>query len=145
MGDDDRADGVAGAIEDYHRRRALGEAVEPDSYRPSLGDRHEEFLAILRQSRRIDEASAAPPSETLPRTFGPYTLLRELGRGAAGVVYEAVHRDLGRRAALKVLRTGFDSEPTALERFRREARACSQIRHDHVVEIYEMGEAEGRP
>jgi serine/threonine protein kinase len=145
MGDDGRADGVAGAIEDYHRRRALGEAVEPEAYRRTLGDRHEEFLAILRQSRRIDEASSAPASEALPRTFGPYTLLRELGRGAAGVVYEAVHRDLGRRAALKVLRTGFDSEPTALERFRREARACSQIRHDHVVEIYEMGEAEGRP
>ena len=87
----------------------------------------------------------AAPAEIFPRPFGAYTLLRELGGGAMGVVYEAMHRDLGRKVALKVLRTGFDTEPLALERFRREARACAQIRHPNIVEIYEAGQAEGRP
>jgi hypothetical protein len=76
--------------------------------------------------------------------FGEFTLLSELGRGAVGVVYEAVHRSLGRTVALKVLKTGFDTHPTAIERFKREARACAQVRHDHVVEVYQAGEHEGR-
>jgi hypothetical protein len=91
-------------------------------------------------------AGVAPrEGERLPRPFGPYTLLREIGRGAMGVVYEALQRDLGRSVALKVLRTGFDTGSDALERFRREARACAQVRHDHIVQVYEAGEAEGRP
>jgi hypothetical protein len=136
---------LAQCLEDYHRRRALGEHPGAADYRGRAGTFFDEFLQILAAESAIDEILAPPPEEALPRPFGPYTLLRELGRGAVGVVYEALHRDLGRRVALKVLRTGFDTEPSALERFRREARACAQVRHDHIVEIYEYGESQGRP
>jgi hypothetical protein len=136
---------LADALEDFHRRRARGEVPRAEDYRRRLGDSHPEFQAILEAETLIDAALAPPTSDPLPRPFGAYTLLRELGRGAAGVVYEAVHRDLGRTVALKVLRTGFDTDRTALERFRREARACAHVRHPHIVAIYEVGDVDGRP
>jgi predicted Ser/Thr protein kinase len=86
-----------------------------------------------------------PRGPSLPRPFGEYTLIRELGRGAMGVVFEAVHRSLGRKVALKVLRTGFDTDDVARQRFKREARSCAQVRHDHIVEVYDAGEVEGQP
>ncbi len=137
------------ALEDFHRRRAMGELPEPAQYVDRLGDSHAEFLEILAAEAAIDEAIFGASKESLdlelPRPFGPYTLLSELGHGAVGVVYEALHRDLGRKVALKVLRTDFSTDPRARERFRREARACAQVRHPNLVEIYEAGEAEGRP
>ncbi len=133
-------------LEDYHRRRALRQTVSAEDYRERLGPLFDEFLDLLAAESSLDAVlEPETPAEAFPRPFGGYTLLRELGAGAMGVVYEAVHRDLGRKVALKVLRTGFDTDPLALERFRREARACAQVRHDHIVEIYEAGTAEGRP
>jgi predicted Ser/Thr protein kinase len=99
------------------------------------------FARLLEAESSFDEALREEEGD-LPREFGAYTLVRELGRGATGVVYEA--RRGGRTVALKVLRQGFDA-PDAVARFRREAEACARIRHDHVVEVYEAGEAEGRP
>lgn len=132
-------------LADYHRRIGLGEQVDPARYQAELDDLYPEFQRLLVEGAMIDDARRSPEKDALPRAFGGYTLLRELGRGASGVVYEAVHRELGRRVALKILRTGFDTHVTARERFRREARACAQIRHDHVVEIYEAGVEDDRP
>ncbi len=132
-------------LEDFHQRRARGETPGPEEYRERAGESYPDFLDLLSAESAIDavmELSTEPP---LPRPFGSYTLLRELGRGAFGVVYEALQRGLGRTVALKVLRTGFDTTPDAIERFKREAVACAQVRHAHVVEVYEAGENEGRP
>ncbi|MDJ0973294.1 MAG: serine/threonine-protein kinase [Planctomycetota bacterium] len=132
-------------LADYHRRVGLGEQVEPARYADELGGLFPEFEKLLVESAMIDDARRPLSKDALPRPFGGYTLLKELGRGASGVVYEAVHRELGRRVALKILRTGFDTHQTARERFRREARACAQVRHDNIVEIYEAGVEEDRP
>ncbi|MHC4858525.1 MAG: serine/threonine-protein kinase [Planctomycetota bacterium] len=136
---------LAESLEEYHRRRALGEAPTAEDYRERLGEHFEEFAELLAAETAIDELLEPPAADDFPLPFGEYTLVGELGRGAMGVVYEAVHRSLGRKVALKVLRTGFDTEPLALERFRREARACAQVRHDNIVQIYEAGQVEGRP
>jgi len=144
MDKNDRYDVLGRILEDYHRRKALGEKVHPEDYRREAGPRYEEMCELLRAEEALDEALFPTEEAALPRTFGDYTLLSELGRGAAGVVYEAVHRGLGRKVALKILKTGFDTEPSVVKRFRREARACAQVRHDHVVEIYEAGVREGR-
>jgi hypothetical protein len=137
---------LAECLEEYHRRRALRESISAVDFEERLGPHFDEFIELLAAESSLDAAmSNEAPAEAFPRPFGAYTLLRELGGGAMGVVYEAMHRDLGRKVALKVLRTGFDTEPLALERFRREARACAQVRHDSIVEIYEAGFAEGRP
>ena len=77
--------------------------------------------------------------------LGKYEIRGELGRGAMGVVYEAMQRGLERKVALKVLRTGFDTDDVARERFRREARAAAHIRHPSIVEIYDAGETDGQP
>ncbi|MHC4933258.1 MAG: serine/threonine-protein kinase, partial [Planctomycetota bacterium] len=144
MAEESRERDLADLLEDYHRRRALGESVRPEDYRDAAGQGFEELKEILEAEAALDEAMASTDAPTFPIPFGQYTLLSELGRGAVGVVYEAIHRDLGRTVALKILKTGFDTHPTAIERFRREARACAQLRHDNIVEVYEAGEHDGR-
>jgi len=143
--DADRA--LADCLEDYHRRRALAERPRPEDYADRVGDRLDELRRIVETEERVDAAlgETGPQGAAFPRAFGEYTIVRELGRGAMGVVYEAVHRPLGRTVALKVLRTGIDSDPVALERFRREGRACAQVRHPHIVEVYDAGEFDGQP
>jgi tRNA A-37 threonylcarbamoyl transferase component Bud32 len=135
---------LAEAVEDYHRRQALGLPVDPAEYAASLGPRHAELLAILEAERALDEVTAPSEGPGLPRAFGPYTLVRELGKGGVGVVYEAVERSLGRTLALKILRAGLSEDPEVQERFRREARTCAALRHDNIVAIHASGEIDGQ-
>ncbi|MDJ0974554.1 MAG: serine/threonine-protein kinase [Planctomycetota bacterium] len=136
---------VAACIEDYRRRRALGEHPNPESYRAELSGCFDDFLDVLTAESFFDEALTVPREFRLPRAFGHYTLERELGRGSAGVVYEALDTHRNERVALKVMRAGFDTDAHARERFLREARACQQVNHLNVVEIYAAGEIEERP
>ncbi len=116
-----------------------------EAFKEQLGDLNGEFLELVAAETALDEALEPAVDAPLPLAWGKYTILREIARGAAGVVYEAVHRELGRKVALKVLRTGLDTDDTTRERFRREAQALAQIEHDHIVDIYEFGEIDGRP
>src|SRR5262249_46347911 len=115
----DDADRVlADCLEEYHRRLALAENPRPEDFADRVGDRLAELRRIVETERKLDIALGdVRQSAELPRPFGDYTLIRELGRGAMGVVYEAVHRPLGRTVALKILRTGLDVDGVALERF----------------------------
>ena len=142
---DRREDDIADALADLQGRKTRGEGTDVLAYRERLGESHAEFLLLADTDALLDDLIEPPPAEVLPRELGPYTLLRELGRGAVGVVYEAVHRTLRRRAAVKVLRHGFDADPQARERFRNEAASSARVRHDHVVEIYDASEVDGRP
>lgn len=82
-------------------------------------------------------------------TFGKYEILRELGRGAMGVVYEARDPSNGVEVALKVMsppsRKSKDAEKRQFERFGRESRALSGLNHPNVVHLTERGEIGGRP
>ncbi|HET6582088.1 MAG TPA: serine/threonine-protein kinase, partial [Nannocystaceae bacterium] len=74
-----------------------------------------------------------------------YRLVRWLGDGGMGVVYEAEHVDLGRRVALKILRSEACRRPELVDMFRAEARTVAQIRSDYIVEVYDFAEvADGR-
>ena len=76
--------------------------------------------------------------------FGQYRIVRLLGRGGMGEVYEVEHRVLERRYALKLLPPDFASRPEALDRFRREARVMANLEHPHIVRVDDFADTEGR-
>src|SRR6185369_16730333 len=73
---------------------------------------------------------------------GNYRILRTLGEGGMGVVYEAEHVAMRRRAAIKVLRPELVKEEQAIHRFFNEARATNEIRHPGIVQVYDCGTRE---
>ncbi|MCA8956909.1 MAG: serine/threonine protein kinase, partial [Planctomycetes bacterium] len=117
---------------------------------PQVSD--EEFLAQHEELRDLLEpmlfGDAEAPDPGLraeqPRHLGDFRIVRELGRGGMGVVYEAEQTSLGRRVALKVLHAASAAlAPAQIERFRREAAAAAKLRHPGIVPIHAVGEAEG--
>ena len=87
----------------------------------------------------VETASAS--TDTLPEQIGPYRILRKLGEGGMGVVYEAEQHEPKRRVALKIMRPDFAS-PVLLRRFRYEAQALALLDHPGVAHIYEAGTVE---
>ncbi|HEX4405210.1 MAG TPA: protein kinase, partial [Polyangia bacterium] len=92
-------------------------------------------------------AQAQDPDQLKPGTIaGAYVLKKELASGGGGTVYEAQHRLLGRKAAVKVLRRELAASPQMVARFLREALAVNMIKHPSIVDIHEFGELpDGRP
>ena len=83
---------------------------------------------------------------TSPSKLGKYTIKRELGKGAMGVVYEGFDPSIERIVALKTVRAdqlGGEDAPEILTRFRREAQAAGRLTHPNVVAVYELGEDAG--
>ena len=81
-----------------------------------------------------------PPSI---RRLGDFELLREIGRGGMGVVYEARQISLGRRVALKVLPPNLGMSPDSAQRFEREARAAAKLHHTNIVPVHGIGQQDG--
>jgi eukaryotic-like serine/threonine-protein kinase len=91
-------------------------------------------------SSRGDELSA-PDGQSV--TLGDYRLIREIGRGGMGVVYEAEQRSLGRHVALKVLPLAASLDPRHRQRFQVEAQAAALLHHDHIVPVFGVGFDQG--
>jgi hypothetical protein len=92
--------------------------------------------------------SAASPDAAdgdVPEAVGGYRLLRPLGEGGMGTVYEAEHTTSGRRVALKLIAADFAASPDAVARFRQEGRLASALTHPRCVFVYAADEEAGRP
>jgi phosphate/phosphite/phosphonate ABC transporter binding protein len=91
---------------------------------------------LLGADPALEQTDVLPPT---PMIGGKYRLGRLLGEGGMGAVYAAEHTGLGTRVAVKLLNEVFTTDPSAVQRFRREARAAAAIRHPNVVEVTDTG------
>jgi serine/threonine protein kinase/Tfp pilus assembly protein PilF len=129
-------------------RPALGEY---EAQHPELaGEIRDLFpaLVLMEEGRkcvedRADSDPARLAGKQVPEQLGEYRLLRQIGRGGMGVVFEAWQESLGRHVALKVLPFNALVKPEHLERFRREARAAARLHHTHIVPVFGVGEDAG--
>jgi WD40 repeat protein/serine/threonine protein kinase/Tfp pilus assembly protein PilF len=136
-----------------HRRGERPSVEEYASRYPDLADEIRDLFPALLMMEELKPASvdvtgaysgAAGPREgkKLDR-LGDFRILREVGRGGMGIVYEAEQESLGRRVALKVLPGQALLDPQQQKRFQREARAAARLHHTNIVPVFGVGEHEG--
>jgi eukaryotic-like serine/threonine-protein kinase len=117
--------------------QALAGGTDPNTSTAHL------FLHPVHECQRLLEAvwpRSVSTAFELPREFGRFSIVRELGRGGFGVVFLAVDRVLGRQVALKVPRPEVLVTPEVKRRFLREAEAASRFDHPNIVPVFEVGE-----
>ena len=133
-----------------YRRGERPELEEYAALHPGLaGQIRDLFPALIALEAGGSELGETGPAGRSPacgeeplRQLGDFRILREIGRGGMGVVYEAVQESLGRHVALKLLPAAGHAGP-ALERFRLEARSAAQLHHTNIVPVFGVGEDEG--
>ncbi len=107
----------------------------------SLEFLHDAALSLRGSAKPVEKGAAESLAE-LGR-LGDFHILREVGRGGMGVVYEAVQISLGRRVALKVLPFAATLDPKQLQRFKNEAQAAAQLHHTNIVPVFGVGVERG--
>jgi eukaryotic-like serine/threonine-protein kinase len=147
---------VVEALEEY--LAAVEEGQAPN--RQTFLARHPEIAAALAEcldglealheasssshpSGRGQAASSPLMEGALGTPLGDFRIIREVGRGGMGVVYEAEQMSLGRRVALKVLPFASALDARQLQRFKNEAQAAAQLHHPHIVPVYGVGVERG--
>ncbi len=100
----------------------------------------------IRHTRADCQPTSAQAARTLPshpERLGDYQILRVIGEGGMGIVYEAEHESLKNRVALKVMHPRFRTDPTYLRRFHTEARSAARLHHTNIVPVFDYGEHDG--
>ena len=93
---------------------------------------------------RLPEDSSGSSSLSAGQQFGQYTVIRQLGRGGMGEVYEVEHPVIDKHYALKLINSAIMQRPEALARFQREARVMANFEHPNIVKVDDFGETDGR-
>src|SRR3954447_23864465 len=135
--------------EDFLTRYRRGERPALTEYAERYPAQADRIRALFPALVEMEQAGGPPPGGgprppargDVPARVGEFRILRKVGEGGMGVVYEAVQESLGRHVALKVLAP--NRPGTYLERFRREARAAAKLHHTNIVPVFGVGEADG--
>lgn len=137
---DSSASELVRVLDEYLAQLQAGERPDRQQFldaHPQLAPQLEECLGGLEFVHRTSQL----PAET-PAVLGDFRIIREVGRGGMGVVYEAEQISLKRRVALKVLRFGGVADSEAVLRFQREAETAAHLEHGHIVPVYAVGQHE---
>ena len=142
---------LAELVERFIDRLHAGERVDSHAFAAEHPVHAEALLELLpaaatmarlrRSSLRSEPPSA--PFRLDSDAIGGYRIVREVGRGGMGVVYEAAQVATGRKVALKVLPISSATDPKQIERFRIEGQAAAALDHPHIVPVYEIGCEQG--
>ncbi|MHC4550803.1 MAG: protein kinase domain-containing protein [Planctomycetota bacterium] len=140
-----REERLAAILGEWRRCLDEGRPVDPEEVvqqHPDLADALRERFATI---RAVDRALAGARHELVgaPHCVGEYRIVREIGRGGMGVVYEAEQTTMERRVALKILHPTITSTTQAIRRFQREAKAAGKLHHTNIVPVYGMGQGGG--
>ena len=100
-------------------------------------------LLMLEDAQPPTDPAKSIVDDSVPERMGEYLLVREIGRGGMGIVFEARHTQMRRRVALKVLPRSATDKPAYLDRFMTEARSAGQLHHTNIVPVFEIGEQDG--
>lgn len=138
---------VAEIVEDFLQQLDCGEQPEIEVYAqryPQVADVLRKVLSTLRVMRTISVGAGstggmADVGTSIGGTLGDFRLVREIGRGGMGVVYEAEQISLDRRVALKVLPFASVLDDRQLQRFKNEAQAAAQLHHTNIVPVFSVG------
>ena len=143
--DDALAERLGQIADEFTERLNKGERPDVEAYCHS----HPELAGVLREVLPAVEAMQSATSPSLlsgvqvPPVLGDYHIVREIGRGGMGIVYEAEQVSFPRKVALKVLPVAPAFEARFLARFQREARTALQLHHTNIVPVYAVGCEQG--
>ncbi|MBI3409190.1 MAG: protein kinase [Planctomycetes bacterium] len=138
---------LAEAFLERYRRGERPSITEFTARAPEHADEIRELfpaLVVMEQAAPAVTSAAAHPHGSIPlERLGDYRVIREIGRGGMGIVYEAEQEALGRHVALKVLPSAAGVDSNCLLRFRREARSAARLHHTNIVPVFDIGERDG--
>jgi serine/threonine protein kinase len=142
---------LACILDEYLQGVECGRPVSPEALLkryPADAEYLREYLSGLNLFHAVAVTpSAAGTSLMVGRragqTIGDFQLIREIGRGGMGVVYEAVQTSLNRRVALKVLPFSVGHDSKHIARFKHEAQSAAHVQHPHIVPVFAIGEEDG--
>ena len=140
--------------EEYASRWRKGESPSVSEYAgkyPQFAEQIEELFPAVEMMERLrtadmanrEAASRENGSADVPEQIGDFRIVREVGRGGMGIVYEAEQRSLGRRVAVKVLPKHALLLDRHLKRFQREAQTTANLHHTNIVPVFGTGEQDG--
>ena len=138
-------DRLARVLGEWQERRDAGQFLDTEALcgeHPELAEELRRRLAALNVVEQVFAESKILDG-CAPSRLGEFDIVRELGRGGMGVVYEAVQTSMSRTVALKVLFPGVTSSRRAIDRFQREAKAAGRVQHTNIVPVFSLGREEG--
>jgi len=142
-----RADGssLESVLDRYLDELADGKSPDQELYLREHPELAEALRGVFRTLDFVETTSKSLNASKLEggRRLGDYRIVREIGRGGMGVVYEAIQSSMNRRVALKVLPPGVLLSDSAPERFAREAATAGRLHHTNIVPVFAVGQEQG--